>query len=343
VLGTSAVFLPVAVCYLAVAPIAPFIHDIFSYPLHYYARMRGLPFPGVRQLYPSIVTSAVYLPVLICCATVYSVYLSWPDMRRRNRIPSDRSIAELRKDWLLIMFALLTAMLYLKGLVRVSVVHMLVSLIPSLVLLAVLLERAWCQGYAARIATGALCALSVVSVLDASITTARSRLASGLTVLAQIRSAVQLPPQAGSSWCGTRDDLRRIQCLLLDTNRAEASRFVIANTRADERIFVGLTRHDKIHVNDNMIYFAAGRLPATHWHQFDPGLQTRADVQSEIVAELDARSVHCVILESQWDDIIEPNESARSSGIHILDEYIRLHYHRVQTYGNVSVFFRNPE
>jgi hypothetical protein len=72
-------------------------------------------------------------------------------------------------------------------------------------------------------------------------------------------------------------------------------------------------------------------------------LQTRADIQSEIVAELQARSVHCVVLESQWDDIIEPNESARSSGIHILDEYIRLHYRRVQTFGNVSVFFRNPE
>ena len=52
--GTCIVFLPVAVCYLAVASITPFIHDIVSYPVHYYARMRSLPFPGARQVYVAL-------------------------------------------------------------------------------------------------------------------------------------------------------------------------------------------------------------------------------------------------------------------------------------------------
>jgi hypothetical protein len=341
VLGTSIVFLPVAICYLSVAPITRFIHDIFSFPIHYYARMRSLPFPGVRETIRSIDDSAVYLPILICGATVYSLFLSGTGMPGRSRTPSDYSVAEQRKDWLLIMFALLTAVLYLKGLVRVSVVHMLVSLIPSLVLLALLLERAWYQGYVARIVIGTLCALSVISALYASIATAKSRLGEGSTVLAQVRSAVASPHLAGNTWCGTPNELPRIRCLLLDSNRAEATRFLIGNTRADERIFVGLTRHDKIFVNDNMMYFAAGRLPATRWHQFDPGLQTRADVQSEMIAELQARSVRYVVLESEWDDKAEPNDSAKSSGIHMLDEFIRQHYQPVRTYGKVSVFFRD--
>ena len=338
VLGTSIVFLPVAICYLAVAPITPFIHDILSYPIHYYARTRSLPFPGVLETIRSIDILAVYLPILICCATVYSVFLSRVDINRRRCTPSDDSVGEQLKDWLLIMFALLTSMLYLKGLVRVSVVHMLASLIPSLVLLAVLLDRAWYQGYLARIVIAVLCGLSLISAVYASITTARSRVRDGSTVLAQSSIAVASPRVALWALCG--GGLPRIQCLLLDSDRAKATRFVIANTRADERIFVGLTRHDKIFANDNMIYFAAGRLPATRWHQFDPGLQTRADVQRQIIAELQARNVRCVVLESEWDDANEPNDSARSSGIHMLDEYIRQNYQPVQSYGKVSVLFR---
>jgi hypothetical protein len=294
-----------------------------------------LPFPGPRRIYWSIDNLAVYLPILNCCATAYSIFLSRFDIHRRSRASSDYCSAEQLKDWLLIMLALLTAALYLKGLVRVSVVQMLASLIPSLVLVGVLLDRAWYQGYPARIVISVLCGLSLISPVYASIKTARSR---GSTVLAQSSIAVASPRVAFWALCG--GGLPRIRCLVLDTDRAKATRFVIANTGADERIFVGLTRHDKIFVNDNMMYFASGRLPATRWHQFDPGLQTRADVQRQIIAELQARNVRCVVLESEWDDVNEPNDSARSSGIHMLDEYIRQNYQTVQSYGKVSVLFR---
>ena len=159
-------------------------------------------------------------------------------------------------------------------------------------------------------------------------------------MLGQMRSGVFSPSVLGNSLCATPSGIPRIQCLSLDADRAEATRFVIANTRADERIFVGLTRHDKILINDTAMYFAAGRLPATRWHQFDPGLQTRADIQSEIIAELQAGRVRYVVLESHWDEKVEPNDSARSSDIHILDDYIRAFYQPVKTYGKVSVLVR---
>ena len=340
VFGTSIVFLPVAFCYLAVAPITPFINDIVSYPVHYYARMRNLPFPDARQIYRSPANGAVYLPILIFCATMYSVFLSRVEMRKRGHARAGDSAAEQLKDWLLILLALLTAMLYLKGLVRVSVVHMLASLIPSLILLAVLLEKAWDQGYLARIAIGVLCGLTLISTLDASIATARSRIAEGSTMLAQMRSGVFSSSVLGSTLCAAPRGIPRIQCLSLDADRAEATRFVIANTRSDERIFVGLTRHDKIFISDAAMYFAAGRLPATRWHQFDPGLQTRADIQTEIIAELQAGRIRYVVLESHWDEKVEPNDSARSSDIHLLDDYIRGFYQPVRTYGKVAVLFR---
>jgi hypothetical protein len=67
------------------------------------------------------------------------------------------------------------------------------------------------------------------------------------------------------------------------------------------RIFVGLTRHDKI-LSMTPRCISRQVDTATRWHQFDPGLQTRADIQTEIVAELQAGKVRYVVLESHWDE-----------------------------------------
>jgi hypothetical protein len=217
---------------------------------------------------------------------------------------------------------------------------MIASLIPSLLLLGVLLERTLHQGRMIRTAVWIICALTVASTLHASLQTVRSR--EGTSVLARILwSSSPAVGTAGSTWCGTPKELRSIACFLMSSDRAQAARLLAQNTSPDERIFAGLTRHDKILVNDNITYFAAGRLPATRWHHFDPGLQTRADIQAEIIAELQARDVRYVVLSSDWDNVIEPNESAKSSGVNLLDEYIRKHYRPVRTYGTVSVWFRD--
>jgi hypothetical protein len=110
--------------------------------------------------------------------------------------------------------------------------------------------------------------------------------------------------------------------------------------RQGERLLIGTARHDKIFVNDNMLYFAAQRLPATHWHHYDPGLQTRADIQNDMVAELEKQKVRYIVLLSEWDNVMEPNASALSSGVSILDDYIRLHYEIAARYGTISILTR---
>jgi len=338
--GTCALFLPVVACYLAVAPLMPFIHDIFLFSIPNYARMRSLPFPGPIELLASIDKVGVYLPILICGAAAYSLFLEASEIHRRARSSAAADAAERRRDWLLITFAVVTAAFYLKGLVRVSIPHLLASIVASLVLLAVLVERAWAQGRAVRIAVGTLCALSLIGPSFAAITTAQFRLAARSTVLAKTLAVLATPGAANAPWCRTPRELEAIRCLLLDPDREEAARLVGASTNAGERIFVGLTRHDKIFVNDNMMYFATGRMPATRWHHFDSGLQTRADIQREIIAELEARNVRYVALESSWDDVKEPNGSARSSEVRLLDEYIRGAYRPVQSYGDITVMVR---
>jgi hypothetical protein len=331
-LGAAVVFLPVAAGYLAVAPLDAFMHDIVYFSIPNYARMRSLPFPGFFETVRSLGKMAIYLPVAICCAAACSLFLRPPRIAMHGRAPWGPG--EEARDWLLITLVVITAAFYLKGLVRVSVSHLAASIVPSIVLLAALLDRTRAQGRAARVFVAALCALSVASAATLAIGRTYYEIASGSSVFAKVRAVISSPADA---WCPTPAELRNIRCLLLDPDREQAARFVAANTRQDERIFVGLTRHDKIYANDNMLYFAADRMPATRWHHFEAGLQSTAAVQRQIMAELGSHEVRYVVLESEWDGVMEPNESAKSSGVHLLDEYLLENYRAVQQYGDIQV------
>jgi hypothetical protein len=59
-----------------------------------------------------------------------------------------------------------------------------------------------------------------------------------------------------------------------------------------------------------------------------------------MVSELEGRKPRFVVLESDWDNVQEPNGSALSSGVTILDDYIRLHYETVRQYDTISVLVR---
>jgi len=112
-------------------------------------------------------------------------------------------------------------------------------------------------------------------------------------------------------------------------------------TLPQDRIFVGLPHHDKIFVNDLLLYFVAQRLPATKWHHFDPGLQTSRPIQQQIIEELQRDHIRVVVLVDRWENVSEPNESSTRSGVRLLDDYIRSAYHPVVTYGAYTILNRN--
>jgi hypothetical protein len=148
---------------------------------------------------------------------------------------------------------------------------------------------------------------------------------------------VSRPGQVASE-CGSHPGTDHVGCFRLAPGEREAIRFVRERTEPDERIFVGLTRHDRIVVNDVLFYFASGRLSATKWHHFDPWLQTNLTIQSEMVSELEHARPRLIVLNSEWEDLREPNQSAESSGVTILDEYIRTHYVRAATFGGYQIY-----
>ena len=93
-----------------------------------------------------------------------------------------------------------------------------------------------------------------------------------------------------------------------DDERIQTIEFIDSHTRPDQTLFVGLAKHDTIIGNDNLIYFAAQRLPATRWSEFDPDLQNHEDVQRQMVT--------------------------------LLDEYLHNRYRHVETFGAMSVWRR---
>jgi hypothetical protein len=242
---------------------------------------------------------------------------------------------------MMILLGALSMVFYLKGLVRVSVIHMALSIIPALALLAVVAKNRP-NGDRPAAAILWLCVFVAAVPTWSAAQIVLSRISQNIDELARssMWSAPPTEEQMNAGSCRVPSDLERIACFKLDKNRIDTARFLQEHTKDNELIFSGLTRHDKILINDTVLYFVAKRQPVTKWAQFDPGLQTTVAIQNEMASELEDKKPHFVVLESDWDNVKEPNDSALSSGVTVLDDYIRLHYETVRQYGSISVLGR---
>jgi hypothetical protein len=336
-IGVAIVAAPVAIGFAVAGVLPDFVFQVVTFPLNSYARMRSLPFPvvggGLGDLWRRPGDLVVYAPPLVVLtALAFAVFGRWAGSER---------IAPSAWTWKLALMASLALALYLKGVVRVSSLHMMLSLVPSFIALGAIAWRLSIERTAPRakrVAHG-LAALSLALVFATSAFAAKATLgAMKASALAVLRGELSGSPGAGANSdstgsCFPSADLERARCFVLRDGAADAIHFIRQNTAATESIFVGVGRHDKIFINDVAFYFLADRRPATKWYHFDPGLQTSEAIQSRIVDELARDNVRYVALFSEFDDIEEPNESARSSGVFVLDDYIRNAYEPAATFG----------
>jgi len=317
IVGTAVVFLGCVAVYAFFAPLGPFWHDIFVFSIPSYAPMRSLPFPGLQDIRQEPDNIAVYSTIVTCIALAALLAAERRSLAARSRA-----------HWLALTFTVLATLFYLKGLVRVSPIHLMSSILASLIALGAVGEIASRHGRGTRIAF-AILALAAGATALQSTASALAQRAAQRTI--GLWSPCRMPP---SELAG------RFDCFLVDANRRRAYALVAHETTPGERVFVGLGRHDKIHINDVLSYFAMGRMPATRWHHFDSGLQTSEPIQREMVGELESRKVRFVILETTWDGIAEPNGSGQSSGVRVLDDYLRGAYSAVAQFGDVYVLER---
>jgi len=229
------------------------------------------------------------------------------------------TILRNRKLTPLLPFTLLAAMTYAKGLVRIDPPHLMPAVVTSIVVLGLLYKSIpW-----SNIVAGFFLMFAVAACIP----------------LIYQRQKHATPPQAG--WCTDRNPITRDRCYTLDADHIRVVEFLEAHSHPNDTLYVGLPDHDRIYINDNVTYFATRLLPATKWSQFDPFLQNSAPIQREMIADLDRNQPPYVVLDSEFDHDSEPNGSSMHTGVHLLDDYIRARYIRVQSYGGMTILRRH--
>jgi hypothetical protein len=307
--------------------------------------MRSLPFPSLVAIIGGIIHRnvgslddlAIYLPPLATALGMMTALAVGNDKRLAASI-GERTLGSERR-WVLFQLSFFSLLFFAKGFVRVSVIHMALAIVPSVAIIGV---TAWQlpRRFPGRrlLSSAAFACLLVVSfkpVLELF-----SRFASNITWIRDdsgLFDYVRRPVALAENTCFPSLGFERIRCFTISQEQIDAIRYIQKNSTEHEPIFVGLGRHDKIVMNNVLFYFLSNRGSATKWHQFDPGVQTTAKIQSEIIAELLMQPPRYVILNSQWDDVKEPNESANSSGVTILDEFIHANYRAVASFGATTI------
>ena len=338
--GVGVVLVPAAIAYMAVAPLHDLLYDVVLYNAKYYRMGRGLPFPTTQteQLQEFI---AYVLPP----ALGLNAYLTARVMVERQRTSAGTRAVVPQWAGFAVAFTVIAPMMYLKASVRIGAAGLYLSTLPCVLLTGVLWtqRRIFSRGFRWALAAmvvllfaGAVCALS-----EQRVEQQRQRASTLGWILSPAKEAPQ-PPLTG--WCSDRNPITKGFCYVLEDNHMRAVEFLEAHTQPGDTVYVGLPEHDRIFANDNTTYFATQRLPATRWTQMDPFLENRADIQREMIADLERNRPPYIALDSTYIGSHEPNGSSVSTGVHLLDDYIAEHYEQVEKFGVVTILKRrSPE
>lgn len=118
----------------------------------------------------------------------------------------------------------------------------------------------------------------------------------------------------------------------------KAVRYIQANTTPDERIFVGCNRHDMLRTNDAMFYFLSERESATRYVELHRAVASTAPCQQRIVGGIEQYHVRYIVLRDDFRR--EPNLSSRSSGVFVLDNFIKANFAPVVRFGDDVIWKR---
>ena len=332
--GAGLIVVSLLAAYVLNGVMNDFIFQFIRFPAAYYVQTRSNPYPT-----PWGGLSIVYFPLF--ALTIYSA------LKLEELMYSDISRRADQAKWISLTIAMFTAGFYLKGFVRISLTQMAPSIICSFILTGFMAKRfLFPQHLTVRSVTAVLVLASVVYVAAFSAHEAVHWRHVPLDNLSEAwrlaRRSIQQtePSDSTTDPCEPTVEPPRARCFLMSDAERRAAQFVLSNTTPDQTIFIANGQNDKAYANNNAFYFLTGRQPASKWNQFDPGLQTSEVIQKDIVTDLEVKMVQIVIIDTEFDNIVEPNDSAKHSGVHILDDYIHQHYAPVAEMDPYSILKR---
>lgn len=300
---------------LAGMPVVDLYDNLVRIPMTVYVANRSLPFPHLfgtlhyafKQRLPDLLLLLlVYLPPVVSLLGTALVVA-----RRRGSAAltaGERASSRLFESALLLLLLLCA-----KGLVRVDLVQMLPAMVVSIVVAGLALPAVrWPGSRGSR-----------EVVLTAF-------LVAGFVLAVGSVRAWQAEPSLAARFADRADcaasGVARLGCFVVDADRLAVLRYLKQHARAGDALYVGAGRHDKLFVNNVELYFLSGLPAATKWADLHPGVQTTAVVQRTMIAEMDSRPPAFVVVNTAWDDQQEPNASRYSSGVTLLDDYLRDRY-----------------
>ena len=320
VLSATVIVVPVATYFLVQTPLKDLVYDLFTFPTAVFPGVRALPYPALKSLYHL----PFYLPFLAYALSGATAFV----MARR------RTVEGASYGLCVLMMTVFGMLSWNQARVRSDVIHTTAFLLPALILIVVLLRGI------PRATDGA------PNTPSSHLTRAKQplpALAALMLVLILFKPIVhRINLLTGSKHMSPpiTHGLARADTALVDPAAAQVARFLQAKTGLQERIYIGGSVHDRIFASEPMLYFLAARHSATRYHELHPGVATTAPVQREIVADLEKYRVSYLVLSNRFANVHEPNESAMSSGVKILDEFISSHYLPVIQIGPYTIWSR---
>lgn len=329
--GALVVFLPFY-GYLALAGnVGELFNNLLIFPATVFHEVRHLPYPGFlpdwsrweqRGEWLAQVDWVLgewlrfYLPLVIYSLSALLILADVGQALRKRK-----GIAQGDVQALAVL--LLGLGLFVQAMSRYDAIHALPTALPTLLLLGWLGQRLVTARWWRMFMLPLPLLLSLVPLF-----------VYGYLPYAQLSTFVErFPPTDCFS------SLPRASCVPIMAEQAALIDYLNRQDQANGALFVGVTTHDRIFINDVSFYFLADRPIATRYHELHPGVATTLPVQEEIAHTLETTQTPWVVL-ADWGNPDEPNGSALSSSITHLDEYIRTHYTFKQQFGNYQLWQR---
>ncbi len=333
--GALVIFLPVAVYFLMQVPWKEMYKSLFVFPVEVYPDYRKIPFPVPLMTYSAYQSQAshpdlndyiktnldnlyLYFPVIVYVA--FALQLSIQGFRSKDFIRS-------RTFWVYAGLLLLGAMFFTKTFVRSLYLHLMPTYVLAILiyfLVLINISKTLTQTWVNKLALYSLLLLAIPALL-------RPLWSESVNIKNASNKNTEL-----------LDEVARASNIRYDRrgkNYEKLITYIDAIVPEGEKIFVGAIRHDSIFTNDVLFYFLSDRQSVTKYHELHPGVATTREVQEEIIQEIAAAGINHIILKEETQ-IETQNKSGISSGVTLLDDYIRRNYAPDKSFGEYSVWIR---
>lgn len=331
VLGVMTVGLPVLLYFVNVVPIRDLISDLIIYPFAIYLKLYFLSYPNLFADFSYMVNGTAPLTIsLLIFSNNFSFY--FPLIIYGSiiiiyalKIHKKELNWEHVEIWSIILITLLGILSFNAAKNRADLPHLIATMPLASILFFLIMHNIsqWLNGFKTfRYFSFIVCSIIFVIVIWSPLR----------IKIFNITNRNELKKQSFSLELARGEGIRVSHAL---SNYQSAIQYIQNKVPAGERIFVGKRRHDKITLNDIMFYFLADRDSATKYHDLARGVATTRGVQEDIIKDIKKHNVIYIVL---WDLLTEePNESNKSSGVTMLDDFIHSNYSLEKQFGDYLI------